>query len=61
MMGYQWHQLDNTQIICTSLWTDNNARTSSLNYFRGLVFFLMPNSVKALKANEYGRHPIYGR
>jgi len=25
MMGWQWHQLDHTQIICTSLQTDNHA------------------------------------
>ena len=30
-MGWQWHQLDHTQIICTSLQTDNHASTSSLN------------------------------
>jgi len=27
----QWHQLDHTQTICTSLLTDNNINTSSLN------------------------------
>jgi len=26
MMGWQWHQLDHMQIICTSLQTDNHAR-----------------------------------
>jgi len=31
MMGWQWHQLDHMQIICTSLQTDNHASTSSLN------------------------------
>jgi len=30
-MGWQWHQLDNIQIICTSLQADNHAITSSLN------------------------------
>jgi len=29
MMGWQWNQLDNMQIICTSLQTDNHANTSS--------------------------------
>jgi len=29
-MGWQWHQLDHLQIICTSLQTDNHASTSSL-------------------------------
>jgi len=33
MTGWQWHQLDNMQIICTSLQTDNHASTSPLNFF----------------------------
>jgi len=28
MMGWQWHQLDHMQIICTLLQTDNRASTS---------------------------------
>jgi len=28
MMGWQWHQLDYMQIICTSLQTDNHASIS---------------------------------
>jgi len=28
IMGWQWHQLDHIQIICTSLQTDNHASTS---------------------------------
>jgi len=31
-MWWQWHQLDQVQIICTSLQTDNYASTSSLNF-----------------------------
>jgi len=31
MMGWQWHQLDHMQIICTSLQTDNHASTSPLS------------------------------
>ena len=31
MIGWQSHQLDNMQIICTSLQTDNYVSTSSLN------------------------------
>jgi len=27
-MGWQWHQLDHMQIICTSPQTDNQASTS---------------------------------
>jgi len=34
MMGWQWHQLDHMQIICTSLQTNNYASTSSLNFYR---------------------------
>jgi len=29
-MGWQWHQLNHMQIICTSLQTDNHASTSAL-------------------------------
>jgi len=42
MMGWQWHQLDNMQIICTSLQTDNHTSTSSQS-FTGRMLFLMPN------------------
>jgi len=31
MMGWQWHQLDHMQIICSSLQTDNYISTSPLN------------------------------
>jgi len=45
MMGWQWHQLDHVQIICTSLQTDNHANTQ---FFTSWMLFLMPtNSVKA--------------
>jgi len=30
MIGWQWRQLDYVPFICTSLWTDNRASTSSL-------------------------------
>jgi len=33
MMGWQWHQLDHMQILCTSLETDNHASTSPLNFY----------------------------
>jgi len=33
-MGWQWHQLDHMQIICTSLKTVNHASTSSLNFYK---------------------------
>ena len=34
LLGWQWHQLDHMQIICTSLQTDNHASTSSLGFYR---------------------------
>jgi len=34
MMGWQWHQLDHMEIICTSLQTDNHASTSPLSFYR---------------------------
>ena len=30
----QWHQLDHMQTICTSLQTDNNTNTLSVNFYR---------------------------
>jgi len=33
MMGWQWHQLDHTQIICTSLQSDNYISTSPLSFY----------------------------
>jgi len=33
-MGWQWHQLDHVQIICTSLQTDNHASISPLSFYR---------------------------
>jgi len=33
MTGWQWHQLDHMQVICTSLQTDNHASTSLLSFF----------------------------
>jgi len=55
MMGWQWHQLDHMQIICTSLHTDNCASTSPLSHLTsqflqaGCPSCHPPNSVKALK------------
>jgi len=42
MMGWQWHQLDDMQIICTTLQTDNHTITSSLNFY-GRMLLLTPN------------------
>jgi len=33
-MGWQWHQLDHMQIICTLRQTDNHASTSTLSFKR---------------------------
>jgi len=43
MTGWQWHQLDHMQIICTLLQTENHASTSLLNFFTGWMLFLMLN------------------
>jgi len=52
-MGWQWHQLDNMQIICTTLQTDNHASTPSLNFLQAGCSFCHPtNSIKALKAHH---------
>jgi len=37
MTGWQRHQLDHMQIICTLLQTDNHISTSSLNFFTGKI------------------------
>jgi len=43
MTGWQWHQLDHMQIICTSLQTDNHASILSLKFFTSRMFFLTAN------------------
>jgi len=40
--GWQWHQLDDMQIICTLLQTDNHASTSTLSFYSQMPF-LPPN------------------
>jgi len=48
---WQWHQLGHMQ-VCTSLQTDNHARTPPLNFLQAGCPSCRPsNSVKALKAN----------
>ena len=37
MTGWQWHQLDHMQIVCTSLQTDNHASTLSFNFFTAWI------------------------
>jgi len=56
MMGRRWHQLDHTQINCTSLQTDNHASTSSLSFLQdGCSSWCPTNSIKALKARMPGK------
>jgi len=43
MIGWQWHQLDHMQFVCTSLQTDNHASTSPLKVFTGWMPFLPLN------------------
>jgi len=38
MMGWQWHQLDYMQIVCTLLQTDNHASTSPLSFIGRMPF-----------------------
>ena len=33
VLGWQWHQLDHMQTVCTSLQTDNHTDTSSVNFY----------------------------
>jgi len=52
MMGWQWHQLDHMQMICTLLQIDNH-HTLTTRFFTGQMLFLTPtNSVKALKTKH---------
>jgi len=50
MMGWQWHQQNHMQIICTSLQTDNHSSASPLNFYRPDALPDAKQSVKALKA-----------
>ena len=55
-MGWQWHQLDHMQIICTSLQTDNDYITSPLIFYR-LDAFLAQNS-NPLNTTQFSRNTI---
>jgi len=45
--GWQWHQMDDMQTICTSLQTDNHTNTPSLNiFYRPDAFCLRPANSK---------------
>jgi len=43
MLGWQWHQLDHMQIICTSLQTNSHASTLPLRFFTGRMPLLPPD------------------
>jgi len=55
-MGWQWHQLDHIQIICTSLQTDSHANTSPLSFYRPDALMIRYNTMEYinvhLKADE---------
>jgi len=54
MIGWQWHQLDHMQIICTLLQTHSHASTISLKFLQTDAFpdaqVGPTNSIKALTA-----------
>jgi len=58
MMGWQWHQLDRIQIICTSLHIHNHPSTSSLNFFTGRMLFLTSNQQRQSTEGHYQRNLI---
>jgi len=49
-MGWQWHQLDHMQIVCTLLQTDNHATTLPLSFYRLDDLPAVQPTIKALKA-----------
>jgi len=44
MMGWQWHQLNHMQIICTSIQTDNDASTPPPSVFTGCIVYALPTA-----------------
>jgi len=55
VLGWQWHQLDHMQTVCTSLQTDNYTNISSLNFTGGLLFL---TTRKALKGTSWVKFMI---
>ena len=57
MMGWQWHQLDHMQIICTSFQTDNHALQTDNHASTSLSFYrpdaLPPTQPTASKHRRY--------
>jgi len=60
VLGWQWHQLDHIQTICTSLQTDNRTNTSLKFLQAGCSSWCPTNSVKALKALPRKMHNYAG-
>jgi len=51
LMGWQWHRLDNVQIICTLLQTDKPRQHLNTQFLQARCSSWCPtNSVEALKA-----------
>ena len=48
-MGWQWHQLDHMQVVCTWLQRDNHASISSLSFLQAGVDALPTAQLTALK------------
>jgi len=47
MTGWQWHQLDHMQVICTLPQTDNHASTSPLSFLQtGCPSYCPTNNIK---------------
>ena len=56
VLGWQWHQLDHMQTICTSLQTGNNTNTSPLSFLTGRMPFLPPNQQRQSTEGNYCRN-----
>jgi len=58
-MGWQWHQPDHMQIICTSLQTDNHASTSPLSFTAAKHWRHQYSIIKGKGMYPSGRGPAY--
>jgi len=65
--GWQGHQLDRMQTICTLLQTDNHTNTSSLNFYRPhalpgkINYFIIAESLVNVSAKNYKNLTILTR
>ena len=53
MMGYQWHQLNHMQAICTSLWQKIQRHHLISQIFTGWMFFLTPNQQRQSTESQW--------